>query len=127
MEKILTVNVNCYGQHSVKTDSCTMLQIMFDGTAEGKYFSGKILPGGVDTQTIYPDGTGHMSARYTLEGLDIEGLPCRIYIDNEAELGMSETHPTICTDSKALSRFNTAALIGKITITDMVTIEIFEQ
>ena len=127
MKKIMTVHVNCFGSQSVDTGNCIKVQVLFDGTADGEYFDGTIMPGGVDTQTVYPDGSGNLSARYMLEGTDCEGQPCKMYINNDAELGSSETHPTIYTDSKALAWLNSAKLEGKITIDDTVTIEIFAE
>jgi len=56
--------------------------IPFGGTVEGELFHGKVLAGGVDTQTVDQNGVRHMSARYMLEGVDNAGEPCHIYIDN---------------------------------------------
>lgn len=51
--KIMTINVNITGMQRVSTSEKTVTQVLFDGTAEGEYFNGTILPGGVDTQTMY--------------------------------------------------------------------------
>jgi hypothetical protein len=40
------------------------------GTVEGPRLSGRVLPGGADWQTIGPDGTADILARYTLEAAD---------------------------------------------------------
>lgn len=112
---ILTLNINCTDFREIKTDTVTIVQILFDGEGTGKYFNGKIMPGGVDTQTIQPDGSGQLSARYCLEGNDCSGKACKIYISNDAILGGEETKPVIFTDSKALSWLNTAKLVGRLT------------
>jgi hypothetical protein len=80
--------------------------IPFSGTVKGELFNGRVLPGGVDTQTVDQNGVRHMSARYMLEGVDKNGEPCRIYIDNNGwfpgEMSMPfKTIPTFFTDSKA--------------------------
>jgi hypothetical protein len=87
-----------------------VVMIPFGGTVEGELFRGKVLPGGVDTQTVDNNGVRHMSARYMLEGFDNTGEPCRIYIDNNGwftgEMAMPfKTIPTFFTDSKALAPY----------------------
>jgi len=84
--------------------------IPFSGTVTGELFNGRVLPGGVDTQTVDRNGVRHMSARYMLEGVDRAGEPCRIYIDNDGWFtGVMEipfrTLPTFFTDSKALAPY----------------------
>jgi hypothetical protein len=87
-----------------------VLMIPFVGTVEGELFNGRVLPGGVDTQTVDQNGVRHMSARYMLEGIDKNGDKCRIYIDNEgwfpSDMAMPfKTIPTFFTDSKALANY----------------------
>jgi len=87
-----------------------VLMIPFGGIVEGDLFNGRVLPGGVDTQTVDQNGVRHMSARYMLEGIDKDGEQCRIYIDNNGwfsgEMVMPfKTIPTFFTDSKALARY----------------------
>lgn len=53
--KIMTINVNITGMQRVSTSEKTVTQVLFDGTAEGEYFNGTILPGGVDTQINVPE------------------------------------------------------------------------
>ncbi|MCR3757636.1 DUF3237 domain-containing protein [Clostridium felsineum] len=48
------------------------------GTVSGNNFNGKVLPGGIDSQVIRPDGKCELSARYAIE-LD-DGN--KIYIEN---------------------------------------------
>ena len=128
MKKILTLKIRLLDTHEVASDRVKIVQIPFEGTAEGEYFRGDILPGAVDTQTVYPDGTGRLSARYTLSGIDPEGMPCKLYIDNTAELGSEETHPTVVTDSPALSFLMESELTGRLQIKeDGIVITIYEK
>lgn len=70
MKEIMTLHIHLHETVEVTSDQVKVVQISFTGTAEGEYFQGEILPGAVDTQTVYPDGTGRLSARYTLRGTD---------------------------------------------------------
>lgn len=87
-----------------------VVMIPFGGTVRGEIFNGRVLPGGVDTQTVDQNGVRHMSARYMLEGVGKNGEPCRIYIDNNGwftgEMTMPfKTIPTFFTNSKVLARY----------------------
>ena len=114
MEKVLTIYVNCTEMHEVQSDAVTVRQVLFDGYAEGEAFRGKILPGGVDTQTIPVDGDGMLCARYMLEGRDSEGKDCQLYIENTATLGGEITHPRFVSDSKVLSQLAKEKLQGRM-------------
>lgn len=109
---------NLYG------DSVVMIQ--FTGSATGKYFTGKVLPGGIDTQIIEKHGDRHIiSARYMLEGKDCTGENCKIFIENngfaikESNNILFRTYPKIITDSKALNFLNQDLLAGEVVFTDM--------
>lgn len=86
-----------------------VVMIPFSGTVKGTLFNGKVMPGGVDTQTVNQNGVRHMSARYMLEGIDNAGELCHIYIDNngwfEIESQPFKTIPTFYTDSKKLAQY----------------------
>jgi hypothetical protein len=87
-----------------------VVMIPFSGAVKGEIFNGRVLPGGVDTQTVDQNGVRHMSARYMLEGVDKAGEKCRIYIDNNGwftgEMAMPfKTIPTFFTDSKTLATY----------------------
>jgi len=113
MEKILfTLYINCHEVREVRFDGGTVRQILFDGEARGEVFNGRILDGGVDTQTINPDGSGTLSARYMLEGTDAIGKSCHMYIDNSAVIGDDITSPKCFCDSEALSWICGASLVG---------------
>ncbi len=107
----LTDNIAVEGHQ----DKAVMLP--FTGSCECPLFTGKILPGGVDTQRIDAAGRCSLSARYALEGKDDKGHPCRIFIENEAVAAPRQemlTHPAIRTDSESLRWLETADLTGRI-------------
>ena len=123
--EVLRVYVNVTGFYEVVSEEATVRMLLFDGTCDGDYFKGRILPGGVDTQKIGSDGLGTLSARYMIEGTDCKNQPCHLFIENNAELGGEQnfTTPKIVTDSKALKWLEQAMLRGRIeTIDGQLTI-----
>lgn len=114
MKELLRLDIKCNKVHEVKTENKTIIQILFDGRASGDFFSGEVLEGGVDMQTIYSDNSGTLSARYTLEGHDFTGRECRIFIENNAVFNEEYTSPKCLTDSPNLAFLNGASLKGKI-------------
>ncbi len=130
MEEILTVHVTIDGAMDVKGQKSSVCMVSFSGTADGPYFSGTILPGGVDTQTYAPGRLGRLSARYMLEGTDDARKPCRLFIENNGEDtkdGM-RTRPVIVTDSVSLSWMEEAKLQGTVEGTaEGVCIHIFRD
>jgi hypothetical protein len=113
MDKLIfevAVEIDLTQVFQLKGSAGEVLMIPFSGMVEGDLFSGRILPGGVDTQTVDQNGVRHMSARYMLEGIDKNGEQCRIYIDNNGwfsgEMVMPfKTIPTFFTDSKTLAPY----------------------
>lgn len=92
-------------------------QIPFGGVCEGPIFRGQVLPGGVDTQTFPTPERGYLSARYTLEGVDADGVPTKLYVDNSAVMQNGQdtvTYPRILTDNPALRWLESAALTGRL-------------
>ena len=115
--EILRIKVFLTGNIVTKGQADTAVMLPFTGECDCPLFKGKILPGGVDTQRIYPDGSGTLSARYTLEGVDDQGQPCHLFIDNAAIMEADceiVTYPTIRTDSESLRWLETADLRGAI-------------
>lgn len=120
-EEVLTVHVKT--SEAIKLDSNygdSVVMFPFIGTVTGKYFEGKVLPGGIDTQIIGRYGDRHtLSARYMLEGKDYSGESCKIYIENNGDIDkeltdvLFRTYPKIITDSKALYFLNHDLLIGE--------------
>jgi hypothetical protein len=106
----VTVDIDPALISQLKGQAGEVIMIPFSGTVRGDIFNGRVLPGGVDTQTVDQNGVRHMSARYMLEGTDKNGEPCRIYIDNNGwfsgEMAMPfKTIPTLYTDSKTLAPY----------------------
>ena len=114
--EILRLYINLTEINEVVSDEITAKMLLFDGTCQGEYFNGTILNGGVDTQLILPDGTGTLSARYIVEGHDCKGHACRLFIENNAQVGNEKTvtHPKIITDSRELKWLETESLTGRI-------------
>lgn len=115
--EVLRIKVTLTDNIITKGHADTAVMLPFTGECEGSLFKGRILPGAADTQRIASDGRGMLSARYTLEGTDDKGQPCRIFIDNAAvtgKEGIGVTYPTIRTDSASLRWLETADLRGAI-------------
>ena len=119
-EPILTIDVVLDDSFSVTGGKQTVNMITFHGSAQSGLFDGVILPGGVDTQHHPIGGTGTLSARYMLDGKDLCGAPCRIYVDNTAQTcnGPPTTHPVLTTNSRALAFLESAELEGRLVGTE---------
>lgn len=87
--------------------------LSFTGNAAGRYFNGKIIGTGVDTQYLSKDKHMALSARYMLEGTDIDGNKCRCFIENNGSFDGGFV-PKIVTDSPALAEFEEAELKAEI-------------
>ena len=117
-KEVLTVNVKLTRFDEVKGKNGEALMINFDGDATGPYFTGEILPGGVDTQKEINKEPRVLSARYILFGKDYKDNECHIFIENNGafdEDGKIVTHPVILTDSEALQFLEDAEMTGTIT------------
>ncbi len=115
--EILRIKVMLTDSIAVEGGCERAVMLPFTGSCEGPLFTGTILPGGVDTQRITPDGRCSLSARYALSGVDCEGKPCRLFIENVAAISPGAemiTRPTLRTDSPALRYLETADLTGRI-------------
>ena len=125
--KIMTINVNITGMQRVSTSEKTVTQVLFDGTAEGEYFNGTILPGGVDTQINVPE-KGTLSARYMLEGKDNSGDNCKMYIYFE-KISICTPFSTIVNSPRSSASFSQRrfSLSVKMCGVVMLQIEIFSK
>jgi hypothetical protein len=120
-EEVLTIHVKIDSTMDLETDDGdSVVMILFSGCATGKYFKGKVLPGGIDTQIICRFGDRQtLSARYMLEGKDYTGETCKIFIENNGNMNkklkdvMFRTNPQIITNSKALDFLNHDLLVGE--------------
>ena len=113
MEQLLEISVICRDPIRVTGGSAEKVMIPFEGTAEGKLFSGKIIGPGVDTQNISKDGKAVLSARYMLEGTDKSGQACRIFIENQGSFDTG-FQPMIVTDSALLAPWETMPLSATV-------------
>ena len=117
MKDVLTINVTIDDSHDVSGEAGNARMISFHGESKCDNFTGKILPGGVDTQKYYASGEKTLSARYILEGKDYTGESCRIFIETNGSIaddGTITTKPVVFTDSKALKWLETANLTGSV-------------
>ena len=114
--EIFRLYINVTQMHQIVFGDKCVNMLLFDGKCTGDYFQGNILSGGVDTQQVDLNGKGTLSARYMLEGIDKEGNPCKVFIQNDAEIGTedSTTHPQIFTDSECLKWLEQETLTGRI-------------
>lgn len=115
--ELLRIHINITETISLTDEDATINMILFDGHCDSNLFQGDILPGGVDTQKLNPDGSGTLSARYILQGKDNMGNACKLFIENNAYVSPSSgtiTHPTIYTDSPCLKWLEKADLYGNI-------------
>jgi len=128
-EEVLRINVAVDGKAIVSLtdgDGRNVTMIPFGGVAEGKYFNGKILPGGIDIQTTQISGKDRvLSAKYMLEGTDIDGNNCKIFVDNTGRFSqipgepMFRTNPKIITDSPSLRFLQDSFLMSEGAATDI--------
>lgn len=123
MKKVFEINVYLDEFLNVESDKNKVCMILFHGDCDCDFFKGKILNGGVDTQKFLPGETGTpkekllLSARYMLEGVDSDGNPAKIFVENNGtcdENGKFKTKPVFVTDSKKLSWLEDADFTGTI-------------
>lgn len=127
MELILTIDVRCLESVTVQGHTRTISMIPFTGTAKGDHFTGSVVGTGTDTQKISLSGECRLSARYMLEGTDMAGQRCRIFVENETRSD-GVLRPTIVTDSEALASWETAALRSEIEpVPDGVIVRIYRE
>lgn len=113
MIKLFDIFVEITDTVQVKGKLHDICMLSFTGEARGKYFNGRVIGTGVDTQRISKDGHMILSARYMLEGTDINGKECRCFIENNGDFD-SGFIPEIITDSPALSELEGAGLKAEI-------------
>ena len=118
MKIILRISVILDGYYEVRNeDGEDRTMLLFHGTADGDFFHGEILPGGVDTQVQKKGELRRLSARYILSGEDFNGNTCKIFIENNGEVGEDgkiRTCLQLFTDSKALKFLEEEKLTGTV-------------
>ncbi len=115
MECLITLHLNLFPANQVGSSKGAIVMIGFEGTAEGEYFTGHTIGQCVDTQKYTPDGKGTLSARYMLEGVDHTGRSCKVFVENFGA-SLEDLHPTILTDSEALSFLQEIPLRSTVTV-----------
>lgn len=113
MIKLFDVYVDIIDTISVKGKLRDVCMLSFTGKVSGRYFNGKVIGTGVDTQFSSKDKHWILSARYMLEGKDIDGNECRCFIENNGGFDIGFI-PKIVTDSPALAEFEEAELKAEI-------------
>lgn len=116
-EPFFAIEVDLNECHTLKSARGQVNMITFGGRCHCDFFRGEILPGGVDTQTYLTGEPGRLSARYMLSGVDGEGTPTRLFIENNGEYdadGVCITTPRIFTDSPRLAWLEDVPLTGRV-------------
>ena len=116
MKEILCIDVILDQIQTVRGAAGEVTMVLFHGTFFCEAGTGKILPGGVDTQ-IEKKGKKSLSARYMLEGEDKNQKKFCIFVENNGECkgdGPVETHPVIYTDSEELQWMEKEKLTGTV-------------
>lgn len=116
MELLLEIEVHLTGSMNVKGKNREVVMLPFTGKAGGPFFRGEVLGTGCDTQKIGPDSFA-LSARYMLEGEDVEGQKCRIFVENNGN-SLEDLTPMVVTDSKALAHWEKMPLKSVVTPTE---------
>ena len=119
--ELMRIRIQLNETLALDSPSAGVRMLPFTGTAKSKLFTGKVLPGGVDTQVFPEADRGSLHARYMLEGKDFTGKPCKLFIDNRAMMqkgAETVTYPRIYTDSEALRYLETADLTGSLDFSD---------
>ena len=111
-ELIVTINVTTYAARMLEGNSSRVVMIPFSGEATGRYFNGKTVADGIDTQITTADSFS-LSARYMLEGTDRSGMNCRMFIENNGT-SLDNCVPKIYTDSIELAFLEGAQLTADV-------------
>lgn len=123
-ELVMTITVTTYEAQMLEGQDSRVVMIPFSAEAAGKYFSGRTVTNGVDTQ-VTVKGNFSLSARYMLEGVDCGGNKCRLFIENNGA-SLENCHPKIYTDSRELAFLENAELKASAECTENgVVVSIF--
>lgn len=115
MQEVLRIDVILDQIETVQGAGGEVTMILFHGTFECELGSGRVLPGGVDTQIQKRGENKNLSARYILEGKDEEQKPFRIFVENNGLCTDGEalrTYPVIYTDAEELQWMEREQLSG---------------
>lgn len=115
MEEVLRIDVILDQIETVQGAGGEVVMILFHGTFSCEAGTGKVLPGGVDTQIKRRGEEKSLSARYILEGQGKDHKPFRIFVENNGICTDGEplrTRPVIYTDAKELQWMEQEKLTG---------------
>lgn len=112
-EPILTIQVECKEPSCVVGYKTDIVMIPFTAVASGRFFTGKTVGTGVDTQKITKGGEAFLSARYMLEGEDSAGNKCHVFIENQGN-ARDGYKPMLVTDSPVLKDWEYAEYLSEI-------------
>lgn len=115
MQEVLRIDVVLDQIETVEGAGGEITMILFHGTFSCELGSGRVLPGGVDTQIQRKGEEKSLSARYILEGKDEEQKPFRIFVENNGICKDGEvlrTNPAIYTDAEELQWMEQEKLSG---------------
>ncbi len=127
---IFEINITINEVKEVIGAKGTVRMVSFGGNVSSPLFNGEVIPDAVDTQIQYNTAAKKLSARYILEGKDIAGNHCRIFIENNGTENNDViiTTPVIITDSHQLQWLENAVLKGTIVSeNNQLVVKIYEE
>lgn len=132
MQEVLRIDVVIDQVETVQGAGGEAAMIFFHGNFSCELGSGKVLPGGIDTQKQRRGEARSLSARYILEGKDKNQKPFRIFVENNGiskEGEVLKTCPVIYTDAKELQWMEQEKLTGTVEGTgeNSVQIKIYRE
>ena len=102
--EVLTVDVRVTGRRMLERGWNNTISLPFEGTCDGPYFKGTILPGAVDVQHRNGLKVVEFTADYQLAGKDYTGADCKVHVVNRFD--GKRWVPKVTTDSTALAFLN---------------------
>lgn len=104
--EVLTVDVRVTGRRMLERGWNNTVSLPFEGTCDGPYFKGAILPGAADVQRRNGLKAVEFTADYQLAGKDYTGANCKVHVVNRFD--GKRWVPRVTTDSAALDFLNHA-------------------
>lgn len=104
--EVLTVDVRVTGRRMLERGWNNTVSLPFEGTCDGTYFKGTILPGAADVQRRNGLKAVEFTADYQLAGKDYTGANCKVHVVNRFD--GKRWVPRVTTDSAALDFLNHA-------------------
>ena len=127
MKELMEIIIHCQPGVYVQGKHKGICMIPFTGETSGPWFQGKVIGTGSDTQQVKNGKITQLSASYMLEGVDYAGQKCRVFVENIGT-DLENCHPTIVTDSGALSAWEDMSLTERVEgWEDGVKVHIFEE